>query len=328
MNTEIDLAIIGAGAAGLMAGIAAARAGADVRVLESNPMKRLGAKILVSGGSRCNVTNEDVVPARFHGEGAAPFVSRILRSFSPADTHRFFESIGVELKLEPTGKFFPVSDSSRTVLNALLRALEESGAQLCCESPVLDLEFNGEQWILKTPTETVQARAVLIATGGLALPKSGSDGRGYALVRRFGHTLVETTPALTPLLSQSAPHAGMSGLTLPVRLRLFREREAKSHARSGELRRSFLFTHVGYSGPVALNMSRHLARVQPQFPHASVFASWLRMSTKAMKARGGKTFNGRTRAKTYRTRSRDFAESFGGIRRRPIRRRARTTWEV
>ena len=258
-----------------MAAIAAAKAGARVRILEGNPLKRLGAKILVSGGSRCNVTNEHVVPARFHGEGAAPFVSRILRSFSPADTHRFFESIGVELKLEPTGKFFPVSDSSRTVLNALLRAVDESGATLSTESPVLELSFVDERWHLKLPAETVIARAVLIATGGLALPKSGSDGRGYALVGKFGHTLVETTPALTPLLSQTAPHAGMSGLTLPVRLRLFREAEAKSHLQLASYEGSFLFTHVGYSGPVALNMSRHLARVQPTFPHASVFASWL-----------------------------------------------------
>jgi predicted flavoprotein YhiN len=117
LTNSIDICIIGAGAAGLMAGIAGARAGASVRLLDG--AKHIGAKILVSGGSRCNLTNEYVAPARFHGESAAPFVSRILRSFSPADTHRFFEKIGVELKLEETGKFFPTTDSSRTVLNAL-----------------------------------------------------------------------------------------------------------------------------------------------------------------------------------------------------------------
>ncbi len=237
-----------------MAGIAGARAGASVRILDG--AKHIGAKILVSGGSRCNVTNADVVPARFHGEGAAPFVSRILRSFSPADTHRFFERIGVELKLEETGKFFPVTDSSRTVLNALLGELSASGAVLSTQTNVSDVEKLGEGWKIVTPDEEIFAKSVILCTGGLALPKTGSDGRGYRLARKFGHSIVETTPALSPLVSKSAPHAKFSGLTLPVRLQFRKKEGAKIAAYDG----SFLFTHFGYSGPAALNLSRHVAR--------------------------------------------------------------------
>ena len=191
-----EIAIIGAGAAGLMAAIAAGRAGAQVHLFDG--AKKVGAKILVSGGSRCNVTNADVVPARFCGEGAAPFVSRILRAFSPDDTHRFFAQLGVPLKLEATGKYFPVSDSSRTVLNTLLEATAQSGAILHAQTPVCGLQKTDDGWQISTPENVVAARAVILATGGLALPKSGSDGRGFVLARQFGHSIIPATPGPNP----------------------------------------------------------------------------------------------------------------------------------
>ena len=270
-----DIAIIGGGAAGLMAGIAAGRAGARVRVVDG--AKRVGAKILVSGGSRCNVTNEFVAPSRFNGEGSAPFVSRILRSFSPADTHRFFREIGVELKLEETGKFFPTSDTSRTVLAALLKALDEAGAVLTAQTPVTRIEREGETWrvhIGGQAPEILEARALVLATGGLALPKSGSDGRGFGFAQRFGHTLIQTTPALTPLLARERDHADLSGLTLPARLTLFRGARPLANEKLAEYEGSFLFTHLGYSGPVALNISRHVARSRWKYPQSRVFASF------------------------------------------------------
>lgn len=261
----------------MMAAIAAGRMGAekDLSVHLFDGAKKPGAKILVSGGSRCNVTNAHVVPARFEGEGAARFVDRILRAFSPDQTRRFFEEIGVELKLEPTGKFFPVSDSSRTVLNALLASVDAAGAIISRETPVESLIFQDEEWRLQTPDEIVEAKAVVLATGGLALPKSGSDGRGFELARRFGHTIIETTPALTPLLAREDDHRALSGVTVPARLTLFRGREPRPNERLASFEGSFLFTHIGYSGPVALNVSRHVARARPQNPGASVFASWL-----------------------------------------------------
>ena len=273
------IVIIGAGAAGLMAGIAAGRAGAPARVLDG--VKKVGAKILVSGGSRCNVTNEHVVPARFNGDNCAPFIARILRSFSPADTHRFFHEIGVELKLESTGKFFPTSDTSRTVLAALLRALDEANVPLHTETPVLKIERVGEgetaSWRVHVggaQPEIIEASGVILATGGLALPKSGSDGRGYKMARALGHSVVETTPALTPLLGSDEVHQGLTGRSLPARLTLYREEKPAQNEKLASYEGSLLFTHRGYSGPVALNISRHVARERWTYPHASVFASF------------------------------------------------------
>ncbi len=273
------IVIIGAGAAGLMAGIAAGRAGARARVLDG--VKKVGAKILVSGGSRCNVTNEHVVPARFNGEGSAPFIARILRSFSPADTHRFFREIGVELKLEATGKFFPTTDSSRTVLAALLQALVEAEVPLYTETPVLKIERVGEgettSWRVHVGganPEIIEASCVILATGGLALPKSGSDGRGYKMARALGHSVVETTPALTPLLGSDEVHRGLSGRSLDTRLTLYRGDKPAQNEKLASYEGSLLFTHRGYSGPVALNISRHVARERPRYPDASVFASF------------------------------------------------------
>jgi predicted Rossmann fold flavoprotein len=268
-----DVAIIGAGAAGLMAAITAGRLGARVHLFDG--AKKPGAKILVSGGSRCNVSNESVVPARFHGEGAPAFVSRVLRSFSPEQTLRFFEEIGVELKLEPTGKFFPVSDSSRTVLGALLHATHRAGAVLCAQTHVCSIERDPstEGWKMGTSRGDVFAKSVIVATGGLALPKSGSDGRGFGFARALGHSLVETTPALTPLYSEDAHFAGAAGVTMPVRLRLHAKNDALASKKLASYEGSFLFTHRGFSGPVALNISRHFARGKWAHCEASVFAS-------------------------------------------------------
>ena len=181
-----EVAVVGAGAAGLMAAIFAARAGASVHLFDG--AKKVGAKILVSGGSRCNVTNEAIAPARFHGEGAPAFVARVLRAYSPDQTRRFFEEIGVPLKLEPTGKFFPVSDSSRQVLGALLHTAHRAGAVLHSATDVCSLARaeDGDGWIIETSRGVVHARAVIMATGGLALPKSGSNGRGFQFARALG----------------------------------------------------------------------------------------------------------------------------------------------
>ncbi len=247
----------------MMCALTAAAAGRQVRLLEGNPRSRTGAKILVSGGSRCNVTNEYVAPNRFHG-GSPQFIGRILRSFSLQDTLRFFERLQVPLKLEETGKFFPVSDSARTVLAALLQAVEDSGAQMSYEANVSGVRRDGEDWLVKLARETIRARAVVLCTGGLALPKTGSDGRGYAFATNLGHSVVRTTPALTPLLANPLPHAELSGITLPVRLKL--QGGSRPFAYDG----SFLFTHIGYSGPVALNISRHVVRERWTHPKAQV----------------------------------------------------------
>lgn len=274
--------MVGAGAAGLMAAIFAARqevAGQKPRVLLLDGQTKIGAKILVAGGGRCNVTNEFVAATRFHSEsdetGAAQkhphktFVGRVLRAFSVETTHHFFQEIGVELKLEETGKYFPVANSSRAVLNALLQETENSGAVLKTGCRVVGIEKN-ENWKTHTSQGAFSSRALIICTGGLALPKSGSDGAGYSFARQFGHSVVFTTPALSPLLAQPPRHADLSGITLNVRLSLREEKQVLASYDG-----SFLFTHVGYSGPVALNISRHFARVQRQHPQAKIYLNLL-----------------------------------------------------
>ncbi|HEY3268988.1 MAG TPA: aminoacetone oxidase family FAD-binding enzyme [Armatimonadota bacterium] len=248
--------VIGAGAAGLMAGIQAAREGAEVTILES--MSHLGAKILVSGGGRCNVTNEDMRAVWFNS-ASPPFVETALAGFDLDDSLWFFNDLGVPLKVEPEmGKLFPVSDSARTVLNALIAAVDGSGAELLKESPVTSLERGADGWRVTTPHDVYEAEAVILCTGGLALPKSGSTGAGYAFASQLGHRVNRTAPALSPLLADPAVHADLSGVTLPVRLEL--RRGSISLARYTG---SFLFTHGGYSGPAALNLSRHVALAEP-----------------------------------------------------------------
>jgi predicted Rossmann fold flavoprotein len=261
--------IIGAGAAGLMAAIAAANMRVDgiaPKVLLLDGRDKIGAKILVAGGGRCNVTNEFVHPSRFHtesdvnaalafkGDGGKSFVGRVLRAFSVEATHRFFESIGVPLKLEETGKYFPVSNSARTVLEALIRSVTESGAELKTNVRVHDISFSDNIYQLKTSRGNYSARSIIICSGGLALPKSGSDGAGYVWAKQFGHTLISTTPALSPLLSKTSPFTHLSGIAIQVRL------QCGDKSTSIRYDGSFLFTHHGYSGPVALNISRHVAR--------------------------------------------------------------------
>lgn len=266
--TQHDLIIIGAGAAGLMAAIHASRTRVAQRaasVLLLDGREKIGAKILVAGGGRCNVTNEFVHPARFHtesdpggpaalkGEGNKSFTGRVLRAFSQQNTLQFFDTLGVELKLEETGKYFPVTDSARTVLNALVAEVKASGAELLTGVKVEQLRHDETGFTLRTSSGTMTARAVVLCTGGLALPKSGSDGAGLKWAGQFGHRVVETTPALTPLLRHRSPHAHLSGIALPVRLRFTGQKQV-------DYTGSFLFTHTGYSGPVALNISRHVAR--------------------------------------------------------------------
>ena len=273
-TNNLDILIIGAGAAGLMAAIACGeRAQKDninlrLRVLDSQT--KIGAKILVAGGGRCNVTNAQVDASRFetsHAErGNKSFVARILRSFSVEETHRFFERLDVPLKLEPEmGKYFPVADSGKVVLRALLDAAHNAGAHLVTGCAVANIEYSNDEnlWRVETSQGLLQSRAIVLCTGGLALPKSGSDGRGLRFAKKLGHELIETTPALTPLLAQPAIHSNLSGVTLPARL--FLKHEGRIVA---DFTGSFLFTHIGYSGPVALNISRHFARLKLKNPQS------------------------------------------------------------
>jgi predicted Rossmann fold flavoprotein len=248
--------VVGAGAAGLVAAIFAARAGVSVVLLETRP--KPGAKIRISGGGRCNVLPSRVTLDDFHGSGSIHSLRNILYSWPLEEVREFFErDLGVDLKTEASGKVFPVSDRSRDVLDALLHALERSGAQLRAGFRVGDVERSVEGWftLRSEEGESLEADALVLATGGLSLPKTGSDGAGLRLAANLGHSLVPTYPALVPLLATEEGWAELSGVSVAVRMsayvagKLVEEREG-----------DFLFTHRGFSGPVVLDMSRHVTQ--------------------------------------------------------------------
>ncbi|HEY2954097.1 MAG TPA: aminoacetone oxidase family FAD-binding enzyme [Candidatus Eisenbacteria bacterium] len=305
------MAVVGAGAAGLTAALRAAESGARVTLLNAHP--KIGLKILMSGGTRCNVTHERVDERDFHG-GSRAFVRRVLSAFSAEQARAWIESLGVALKLEPTGKLFPETDNAHTVLDALLGACRRAGVAIEAGARVARIERAGEaargggaggggaggdagdagagdagaetrpryrlgiqrvrdsaafgaevaavgeqNWPLPPaePDEWIEADAVILATGGLSFPRTGSDGTGYALAASLGHTIVPPVPALTPLAASDALCARLQGLTLEAELTL-RVEGKRTAATSG----SFLFTHFGYSGPAALDLSRHWHRAE------------------------------------------------------------------
>ena len=252
------MAIVGAGAAGLATAIFARRFNRSRSVVLLDGACAPGAKILVSGGSRCNVTNATVSERDFWG-GRPSVIRRVLRAFPVGETIAFFREIGVSLHEEAGGKLFPDTNRARDVLAALLRECDAVGAQLASGHRVLDVEPSAEGFRIVTDRGPLQAAAVVLATGGQSLPKSGSDGAGFAIARRLGHTIVPTTPALAPLLlaSTDAVHADVSGVSHDVELAVWID-----GAVAIRLTGSLLWTHFGISGPVALNASRHWLRAQ------------------------------------------------------------------
>ena len=252
------MAIVGAGAAGLAAAIFARRFNRARSVVLLDGARAPGAKILVSGGSRCNVTNTSVSERDFWG-GKTAVIRRVLRAFPVEDTVAFFGEIGVSLHEEAGGKLFPDTNRARDVLAALLRENEAVGVQLASGHRVLDVEPSAEGFRIVTDRGALQAAAVVLATGGQSLPKSGSDGAGFAIARRLGHTIVPTTPALAPLLLDAADglHAAVSGVSHDAELAVWID-----GAIAIRLNGSLLWTHLGISGPVALDASRHWLRAQ------------------------------------------------------------------
>ena len=248
--------MVGAGAAGLSTAIFARRANPSLQVRVLDGAARPGAKILISGGSRCNVTNAVVTEADYWG-GKRTIVRRVLARLTVAQTIDFFSGIGVRLKEEHTGKLFPVTDRSRDVLDALLGEARALGVAISPGTRVHEVKPEGGGFVLQTSQGPLTAARVVLATGGLSLPKTGSDGGGLAIARQLGHAIVPTTPALVPLvLDGASPHAAISGVAHDVELTLHDQRGAVSTRITGAM----LWTHFGISGPAALDVSRHFLR--------------------------------------------------------------------
>jgi hypothetical protein len=252
----LNVAIVGAGAAGLATAIFAARKNPAIAIAVLDGAKKPGAKILVSGGGRCNVTNTVVMASDFRGV-SSNIVRRILDRFTADQAVAFFREIGVSLHVEPGGKFFPHSNSARTVLDALLKEVERRGIRLLTDHRVTTIDRENDLFRLSTSGGPLLARRVVLATGGLSLPKTGSDGAGYRIATSLDHTVVPTTPALAPLLLKEGFHVELSGISHPVELTLRVEGEKPVRV-AGPM----LWTHFGVSGPAALDASRFWHRAE------------------------------------------------------------------
>jgi hypothetical protein len=265
ISPPIDIVIIGAGAAGLAAGIFAARTRPDLSIVLLDGARTIGAKILVSGGGRCNVTNKRVTPSDFHGTHR--FVERVLQRFDEQATTRWFESLGVPLKEEPAGKLFPVTNTARTVLKALLEENGKLGVRLLSGQRVKRVMPLEPHFSIETEQETFTARRVILATGGQSLPKTGSDGHGWLIARQLGHTVTPTYPALVPLvLRDQFFHHILSGISHEVSV-MTRVDGKLVDRRTGSL----LWTHFGISGPVTLDASRFWVMASGQGQEVALF---------------------------------------------------------
>jgi predicted Rossmann fold flavoprotein len=288
--------VVGAGAAGTMAAIFAARSGARTVLLERT--KDGGRKILISGGGRCNVLPSRIDEARFVTDSSPNILRKIIRSWPLPDQIRFFEQdLGIPLEHEEESlKLFPASHKARDVRDGLMECARREGVRIETEVAVADIVPNGTAWrVLCDDGTTFDGDAVIVATGGLSVPNTGSDGRGLALMRKLGHTLHNTYAALTPITTEPNAFTELAGISLPITV------TAKSSTESAKATGGFLFTHRGYSGPSVLNVSHVAVRSRSvSTPNATLSVKWTPLGDDEWNARlqphGARTVGGAVRA--------------------------------
>lgn len=263
-TNPIDIVVIGAGAAGLVASAEAARRNARVVLLEKN--NKTGAKILMSGGTRCNLTHDTNSKGITQAFGHAQrFLQPSVGAFGPRDVVDMFHELGVPTKREQTGKIFPQSDRAVEVRDALLRQAIDSGVDLHVGTPVIDVRLIDGVWQVITQTNTFHCRCLIITAGGRSWPKCGTTGDAYGWLEKLGHTITPTHPALVPLLGNATWMHELSGVTLDETTISVHEYQGNQRKSRPLLSRntSWLFTHFGYSGPGAMDASRYLTTALP-----------------------------------------------------------------
>ncbi len=253
----MPVVIVGGGAAGLMAACFAGGKGRRVVLLEKT--RQGGKKIVIAGGGRCNVLPSQVDVSRYVTASSPNTLRRMLRLWPLAEQIRFFEDVlGVPLvREEETGKLFPASQRAQDVRDALFRYARSRGVEVRTDTRLVDAtpHADGTWHLALDGGASLTAAAVVLATGGLSVPNTGSTGDGLRIAQKLGHTVHPTYAALTPLLAEGAPHASLSGISLTARVRV---PQARFDTSGG-----FLFTHRGYSGPTVLDASHHATQ-----PHA------------------------------------------------------------
>jgi predicted Rossmann fold flavoprotein len=274
-SSSPPVVVIGAGAAGLMAAIFAAAGDRAVVLLERT--RDGGRKILISGGGRCNVLPSTLSPSQFITDSSPNTLRRLLLSWPLPEQRRFFEAdLGIPLARErETGKLFPTSNRARDVRDALVGHARDRGVEIRFDTAVTDLEppaaarSPDAAWRVRLADgTTLPAASVIVATGGLSVPQTGSDGTGLRILERLGHTIHTTYPALTPLTASPAVHADLAGVSLTVRL------TAPPPGGRFSTGGGFLFTHRGYSGPAVLNISHLAVRARMQGRPQEILVQW------------------------------------------------------
>lgn len=260
LPSAVDVVVVGAGAAGLMAAIQAGRRGRRTLLLEKQ--QRPGLKILISGGGRCNLTTTRAgadLEAQY-GAARGRFLRHALRAFPPTALRAFIEQAGVPLQEEDLDKLFPVSQKARDVVDALLREVAQSGAQLALGTPVRDVVAHPHGgFTVRTDRGAVQAASVVLATGGLSYPKTGATGDGYPWCRALGHTVTATWPALAPLAVAEPWVRELQGIVLHgVALTSLDAARQPVTTRV----RPILFTHKGLSGPAPMDLAGDVEQAQ------------------------------------------------------------------
>ena len=251
-----NIIVVGGGAAGLLAGIAATELGAQVMILEK--MRTPGRKMLITGKGRCNITNNcEIAEIIRNLPGNGRFLNSALHRFSNDDMIYLLESHGLQTKVERGGRVFPVTDKAKDVVDTLLNIYREKGGKLLVDQTVskILIEDGCVAGVVTNDGNKYTADAVIITTGGASYPGTGSDGNGFTLAKACGHTIITLKPSLVPLESDSEYIKSLQGLSL---------RNVKASICCGEkvLASEFgemLFTHFGFSGPIILSLSKAVA---------------------------------------------------------------------
>jgi hypothetical protein len=262
---EYDVIVIGGGPSGLMAAIAAGEKGARVLLIDKGD--KLGRKLAISGGGRCNVTNrlpiEEIIK---HLPGNGKFLYSAFSIFSNEDIIKFFEKLGIALKEEDHGRMFPVSNKAQSVVDALLEQLEKLHVRIFKNSPVADVIYeNGNvSAVVLKDGQKISAKSIVIAVGGKSVPHTGSTGDGYAWAKKAGHTVTELFPTEVPVTSSEPfiKNKSLQGLSLrDIDLSVLNPKEKPiiSH------RMDMLFTHFGISGPAVLRCSQFVVKAMKKW---------------------------------------------------------------